>query len=307
VVNRTSLARTHIIPALGPRKLAQLSAEQVDEWLATKARTLSTDTVRRLLSILRQSIRRAQARDLVKRNVALLCDVPRGATGRPSKSLTLAQAADLLTAAQRHPTMHAYIVVSLLTGARTEELRALTWSHADLDGEPPTVQLWRSVREGGDTKTRLSRRTLELPNDCVVALRAHRRWQAQSRMRNTSQWPDNDLVFTTQLGTPLDAANVRRAFRQVAEHAGLQAEEWTPRELRHSFVSLLSSAGIPIEDIAHLVGHANTRTTEKVYRKELRPVLRRGAKAMDDLFNAHRAASEHPNLPPASNENQTER
>ncbi|MET0700439.1 MAG: tyrosine-type recombinase/integrase, partial [Mycobacterium sp.] len=95
-------------------------------------------------------------------------------------------------------------------------------------------------------------------------------------------------------------------FRQVAVQAGLQADEWTPRELRHSFVSLLSSAGIPIEDIAHLVGHANTRTTEKVYRKELRPVLRRGAKAMDDLFNAHRAASKPPTLPPASSENQTE-
>jgi hypothetical protein len=54
-------------------------------------------------------------------------------------------------------------------------------------------------------------------------------------------------------------------------------------------------------------GHANTRTTEKVYRKELRPVLRRGAKAMDDLSNAHRAASEPPNLPPASSENKGER
>jgi integrase len=194
--------------------------------------------------------------------------------------------------------MHAYIVVSLLTGARTEELRALTWSHPDLDGEPPSVQLWRSVREGGDTKTRLSRRTLELPNECVVALRAHRRWQTQSRMRNAARWPDNDLVFTTQLGTPLDAANVRRAFRQVAEDARLRAEDWTPRELRHSFVSLLSSAGIPIEDIAHLVGHANTRTTEKVYRKDLRPVLRRGAKAMDDLFKAHHEASDPPLCPP---------
>jgi site-specific recombinase XerD len=126
-------------------------------------------------------------------------------------------------------------------------------------------------------------------------------------MRSAARWPDNDLVFTTQRGTPFDAANVRRAFRQVAERAGLHAEAWTPREVRHSFVSLLSSAGIPIEDIAHLVGHANTRTTEKVYRKELRPVLRRGAKAMDDLFNAHRAVSEPPTLPPASSENQTER
>src|SRR5215212_3383635 len=256
VANRTSLARTHVIPGLGKRRLAELTAEEVDRWLADKATTLSTDTLQRLLSILRQSIRRAQARDLVKRNVALLCDVPRGTAGRPSKSLTLAQAADLLAAARKHPTMYAYIVVSLLTGARTEELRALTWSHTDLDGEPPSVQLWRSVREGGDTKTRLSRRTLELPNECVVALREHRRWQTRSRMRNAARWPDSDLVFTTQLGTPLDAANVRRAFRQVAEHAGLRAEEWTPQELRHSFVSLLSSAGIPIEDIAHLVGHA---------------------------------------------------
>jgi integrase len=84
--------------------------------------------------------RRAHARDLVKRNVALLCDVPRGTAGRPSKSLTLAQAAGLLAAAQRHAGMHAYVVVSLLTGARTEELRALTWRHLDLDGEPPSVQ-----------------------------------------------------------------------------------------------------------------------------------------------------------------------
>ena len=103
VVNRTILARTHVIPALGARKLAQLSAEEVDQWLAAKAKTLSTDTLHRLLSILRQSIRCAQARDLVKRNVAVLCDVPRGTAGRPSKSLTLAQAAGLLTASKRHP------------------------------------------------------------------------------------------------------------------------------------------------------------------------------------------------------------
>jgi hypothetical protein len=48
-------------------------------------------------------------------------------------------------------------------------------------------------------------------------------------------------------------------------------------------------------------------TTEKLYRKELRPVLRRGAKAMDDLSKAHQEASEAPNLPPRFNENQTER
>ncbi len=33
--------------------------------------------------------------------------------------------------------MNAYIVLSLLTGARTEELRALRWDHLDLDADPP--------------------------------------------------------------------------------------------------------------------------------------------------------------------------
>jgi len=66
----------------------------------------------------------------------------------------------------------------------------------------------------------------------------------------------------------------------------LNPSGWTPRELRHSFVSLLSSAGVSIEDISHLVGHASTRVTEVVYRKELRPVLTRSAGAMDQLFSS---------------------
>ena len=290
VANRAILAKTHILPAIGSRLLSDLTAEEVDRWLAAKAKTLSTDTLHRLLSILRRSIHRAQARDLARRNVALLCSVPKGTMGRPSKSLTMAEAKLLLAAAKGTP-MNAYVVVSLLTGARTEELRALTWRHVDLDGDPlaeppmpPSIQLWRSVRANGDTKTRKSRRTLELPSLCVEALRAHRQIQERGHGADSDLTRDG-LVFATATGTPHDAANVRRNFRVVVAAAGLDPKEWTPRELRHSFVSLLSSSGLPIEDISHLVGHSSTSVTEKVYRKELRPVLSRGAKAMDGLFN----------------------
>jgi integrase len=141
VRNRTILARRHLLPALGSRRLAELTADEVDRWLTGESKGVSTDTLAKLLSILRQSIRRAQARDLVQRNVALLCEAPKGTSGRPSKSLSLEQASQLLMAADG-TSMHAYVVVSLLTGARTEELRALTWSHLDLEGDasglPPT-------------------------------------------------------------------------------------------------------------------------------------------------------------------------
>ena len=105
--------------------------------------------------------------------MALLCDIPQGRPGRPSKSLTLAQAGALLAAAENTP-LHAYIVVSLLTGARTEELRPLTWSHVDLEANPPFIMVWRSVRAGGETYTRKSCRTLALPQRCVDVLRDHR-------------------------------------------------------------------------------------------------------------------------------------
>jgi integrase len=229
-------------------------------------------------------------RDKVKRNVVLLCDAPKGQNGRPSKALTLADAEKLLAAAEADASSFGtYIVVSLLLGARTDELRALTWSHVDLRGSeappiPPHIMVWRSVRVGGDTKTRRSRRTLALPARAVIALAPHRIRQAAVRALVGTGWCDRDLVFASEVGTELDAANVRRGFRRIAQSAGLMAGEWTPRELRHSFVSLLSDARVPIEQIARLVGHSGTSVTEQIYRHQLRPVLEDGATAMDLIF-----------------------
>ena len=56
--------------------------------------------------------------------------------------------------------------------------------------------------------------------------------------------------------------------------------EWTPRELRHSFVSLLFDADVSIEHISRLVGHSSTTTTETIYR----PVIVHGADIMDRIF-----------------------
>jgi site-specific recombinase XerD len=97
-------------------------------------------------------------------------------------------------------------------------------------------------------------------------------------------WQDTDLVFASRTDTELDAANVRRTFRKVTAAAGLNPADWTPRELRHSFVSLLSDAGVPVEKIARLVGHIGTTTTETVYRHQIRPVVTGGAEVMDQLF-----------------------
>src|SRR5260370_15833181 len=197
--------------------------------------------------------------------------------------------------------MHAYIVLSLLAGIRTEEARALRWSHVDLDGDPaasppvpPHVAVWRSVRVHGETKTERSRRTLGLPVVAVEALRALSDSQADERLAAGEGWQDTRLVFTTHRRGALDAGNVPQMFKRVCTEAGI-GDGWTPRELRTSFVSLLSHRGVSIEEIARLVGHASTRTTQIVYRRALRPLITTGAAIMDAL-----STGIHPRPTPAA-------
>jgi integrase len=296
VTTNTFLCEGHIIPYLGARRLRDLSAEDVEKWLEGRAKVLSTSTLRKVHSALNRAINRAMARDKVKRNVVMLCSVPEGRPGRPSNALTFVQAEAVLSACEG-TEMHAYIVLALLTGARTEELRALVWEDVDLLGNPesdppipPHVAVWRSVRVGGDTKTRKSRRTLALPGRCIDALSVHRRLQVLHRLTAGEAYAGSRLVFCTSSGQALDAANVRRAFRTAIRAAeGVTAADWTPRELRHSFVSLLSDDGVSLEEISRLVGHKNTVVTEIVYRKQIRPVIQTGATAMDRLFAQDRS------------------
>jgi integrase len=281
-----------VLKRIGRAPLRDLTAHDVRQALATLGQDRSAATVGIAHNALTRAIRHAEARDLVRRNVAALIDTPKGQMGRPSEALNLKQARDLLDVASdlyRH-RLGAYISLCLLSGIRTEEARALTWEQVDLDGQPdasppvpPSVAVWRSVREHGDTKTSRSRRTLALPHAAVDALRAHRYHQAQDRLKAGAAWQDHDLVFCTRVGTPLDAGNIRRQFRVITEAAGL-GRRWTPQELRHTFVSLLSASGTPVEEIARLAGHSGTRTTDVIYRRELRPVLTRGAEAMDAIF-----------------------
>jgi site-specific recombinase XerD len=98
----------------------------------------------------------------------------------------------------------------------------------------------------------------------VDALRALRDSQADERLLAGERWQETGLVFTTDFGAALDAGNVRQMFKRVCTAAGI-GDGWTPRELRTSFVSLLSHRGVSIEEIACLIGHASTRTTEVVY------------------------------------------
>jgi hypothetical protein len=71
------------------------------------------------------------------------------------------------------------------------------------------------------------------------------------------------LVFTTDTGSPLDPSNVRRTLTRIANDAGIGRVH--PHQLRHATASLLSDAGVPLEDIADTLGHRSVTITADIY------------------------------------------
>ncbi|MEU4545590.1 site-specific integrase [Nonomuraea dietziae] len=143
-----------------------------------------------------------------------------------------------------------------------------------------------SHRAGDRQAVPESRRTLALPQRAVEALKAQKTQQGEEKQGAGDRWEEQGLAFASTVGTELDSHNVRRAFRLVIAKTDLDPKQWRPRELRHSFVSLLSDQGIPLQEISRLVGHSSTAVTELVYRKQIRPVIQEGATAMDRIFKS---------------------
>jgi len=292
-VNRTHAA--HLTAALSPVLLTRLTVQQVEDHLAAEGRRgMSRSTVADQLFLLRLAIRRAQKRDLVSRNVAELADIPAGLPVRRSKSMTVAQKDALLgldmsamKLALDPAWWHAWLSVALLCGTRPGETGALRWD----DIKNGVLYIRQGLQETdaglavGDLKNEHSKGAMEIPDDVAAALAAWKREQAAQRMAAGPAWHDLGLVFTNEVGRPVNRQRVNRGFEAVCEAAGL-GRDWQPRECRHTFVSVLDEEGADIEEISDAVRHINSTVTKKVYRHQIAPVITSVARRMNDRKRA---------------------
>lgn len=278
------IVRCHLVPALGRKRLRNLTVADVNKLLHQRAQSgLSRSSVIRMRLVLASALRAAETEGILARNVAALALVPRLPTS-DGRSLTVDEAQRLLDEV-RVDRLGAAVTIMLTMGLRPGEALGLGWQHIDFDSDRLDVRRSLKREPGGlrlgDVKTKNSRRSLQMPQLVIDRLQAHRRAQNKERMA-AAEWQDPDLVFPTTRGTLIDPRNFRRSFDKLTDRAGLG--KWTPNELRHSAISLLSAAGVPIEEIADVVGHDGTRMTTGVYRHVLAPVVNAAAAPMDDLF-----------------------
>lgn len=285
-------AASHAIRALGRRRLNEMTPENVEALLRHLAdESMARSSVMRVRSVLVMALKHAQRRDLVARNVAELSEMPTSARGqRSGRSLTPEQARQLLDVAA-HDRLGGLVTVGLMLGLRPGELCGIRWEGVNLDvGVLAVTQSRKRTTDDdgrealvlGAPKTRKSRRALVLPRPVVDALRQHERRQRDERRNAGERWQDLDLVFPTSVGTPMSPSNLRRDLARITVAAGLG--RWSPNELRHSAASLLSASGVPLEQIADVLGHADTRMLLKHYRHPISRTIDAAAAPMERLF-----------------------
>ena len=104
---------------------------------------------------------------------------------------------------------------------------------------------------------------MPLPRSAVETLRAHRTRQLKEQRTAARAWQEHGLVFTTEVGTPLEPRNVLRRFEVLAERAGLRGV--TLHTLRHSAASFLRAAGTHTKVVQEHLGHSSYAITADIY------------------------------------------
>ncbi|MGW4411189.1 tyrosine-type recombinase/integrase [Nonomuraea sp. NPDC004702] len=308
----------HVVPHLGKVPLHELSTTHIRTWLLelavkpsrkTKRKAqpgekvavpkLSTRTIAYTHAILRKAINDAVDDERVKRNVLLLVDAPR-VEKQELAPLTKDEAARLLTEAAED-RLWVYWLVVLALGLRRGEGLGMRWSQIDF--EAGTVRLEKSVqrlrgeldeatgrRRGKlvekSLKTAASKATVAIPKTALQALKEHRKAQTAQRLA-AQVWQDDDLVFCTGVGTPLEPRNVNRSWYALCKRAGVrQGEEKGIRlhDLRHATATFLFAEGADVKLIQSVLRHARTATTSDIYTHVLEEVKRGAADSMDGVL-----------------------
>lgn len=281
------LAGRYIVPVVGHIKLKDLRPEHLQHLYNEKLKSgLSTRTVRYIHSVIHAALKQAVKNQLVYRNVAEATELP--AYNKKEAQALTAEEMDRFLAALEGDRLKAAFVTLLGTGLRRGELLALKWENVDLKKGVIKVRenlVWVSGRGSifQPPKTEKSKRDVPIPDNVLIELRKHKKVQAEEKLKLGELYQDNDLVFCTEVGTPIIPRNFERKFKALLKKAGLTGVKL--HSLRHTYATRLLELGENLKVVQELLGHSRISVTGDIY-SHVSPELKREAVAkLNGLFN----------------------
>jgi integrase len=177
-------------------------------------------------------------------------------------------------------------VLVLVLGLRRGEVLGLVWNDVDLDAAELSIglQLQRIRRRlhHRATKTDTSDASLPLPDICVTALRYRQSREEAARRLAGPAWQGSKMVFTTQLGTPIEPRNFFRSFVNRIEKAGVR--RISVHDARRTCASLLADLDVHPRVAMQILPHADFKVTMEIYTQVSSKQTREALKRLGERF-----------------------
>jgi len=264
----------HIKPSLGDHSLTglrQLDIQKFANSLTYKG--LKPASVYGVMKVLKCAMKKALVNDLIPKDITFGVTLPK-IEKPPVKALSEEQRDSFIKIAK--DSAHGRVfTLGLFTGMRIGELLGLRWQDISFDNKFLKVEnalnyvkdvddpesKWR--RELGTPKTQSSKRDIPLPLEAVKLLHMIRQEQREIKLKLGAGYEDNDFVFATGLGKPLDRNNMQQSFKKICKK--LDLDGFSIHSTRHTFATISHAQGMDIKVLQEILGHANISETADTY------------------------------------------
>jgi integrase len=256
--HQACIAASHFEAFFGAAFVSDLTLDRQEAYIAARRSAgIADSTISRELSVLRAALNRAYKRGVL-RSAPFIMDLPKAEPrDRWLRSDEVARLLDCF----RSPHLRLFTLLALHTAARPGAVLGLKWSQVDFEGR--VIHLNPPGRLQGSKR----RPSVPMTDTLYAVLR-----EALGRARSEHVIEYHGRAI----------ASVKKSFVRAAKAAGLS--DVTQNTLRHTAATRMAQAGVPMWEVAGMMGHSTSRMTEKVYAKHHPDYMTRAASALDSAF-----------------------
>ncbi|MGO4346329.1 tyrosine-type recombinase/integrase [Paenibacillus sp. MCAF9] len=260
----TSMVNKHILPTLGDLALADITPRHIQNLYNAlhESEQLSGENIQKVHTIIKESLSKATAWNMLTRNPALAVDRPK-AEAKEMLYWT-DEESHLFLDASKEDRYYSAFLLALTTGMRQGEILGLRWQDVDLKNR--TLSVRQILNHDGKSfdvgaKTLSGVRSIGIDKVTAAKLDKLRRRTNEEKMENRDIYEDNDLVICTQLGTPLSPRNLNRSFYRLIDKAEVTKIRF--HDMRHTHVVMLLKMRENNKRIAERMGWSSVKMLDR--------------------------------------------
>lgn len=279
--NYKRVCEKYIIPLLGDMKLCDVRPIHIQNYVDDLVGLLSSKTIKIHLNILNLSFKRAYRLKLIKENPVQFVEIPKAKKFK--NEIYTPEDLKILLEKCRGTSLELPIHIASGLGLRVSEILGLTWNNIDFNDFTVTVDKITARNEGKvvlkEPKTESSTRTISAPKEIIFMLKQLKKERLAAKLRGEKS--HRELIFYDKNLEPIAPDVISKKFKYFLEINNLKHIRF--HDLRHSHVTMLIDAKVPIKVISERVGHSSVNTTLNIYSHALKEM---DQEASDKISNA---------------------